>query len=174
METSGLQAARARAASVAPPPPSLPIKVVFVVREMEDQANETLQVVRKFCKEKRLIVETRLYDSHAYRHDRDEIERLPAFHIFVKNMHERTFYPGGRPIQIIQQTIEEYTRWFAEKEAARGRFRRMLLRLHTALKKLLHRKTRLEKQEEFDELDKRKWHTVTIRDRLSKPSEWGE
>ena len=35
--------------------------------------------------------------SHAYEEDRNEIGRLPAYHIFYRGEYELTFYPGDCP-----------------------------------------------------------------------------
>ena len=36
--------------------------------------------------------------SHAFEEDRDEIIRLPAYHVFYRNDYELTFYPGDCPV----------------------------------------------------------------------------
>lgn len=141
--------------TITPLPQKLPIKVVFVLGELFDQQNECIQTIRSFCVEQNLLVETRKYDSDQYRHDRDQIARLPAMHLYVQNIHQITFYPNGRPIQIIQIAMEKYILDKEKELANRGRFRRILQKAVAAVKRLTHRKTRLEKQLEIDELEKR-------------------
>lgn len=133
----------------------LPIKVVIVLSELNDQPNEALQSIRKFCIDENLIVETRAYDSSRYNHDRDQISRLPAMHMYVKNIHQLTFYPNGRPIQIIQAAIEMYTTQQQQKLQNKGKWKRMLYGAMDAMRRIMHRKTRLEKQMEMDAAEAR-------------------
>jgi hypothetical protein len=133
-------------------PQKLPIKVVFVLSELEDQKHEALQTIRQYCTEQNLMIETRTYDSYKYRHDRDMIARLPAMHLYVAGQLEQTFYPNGRPIQIIQVEIEAYKRKEMKRQANKGKFRRAVARALSAVRRWTHRKTRLEKQQEMDEI----------------------
>jgi len=158
MQSSTLQ----QSAQLAPLPQKLPIKVVFVFGEMAEQQNEVIQSIRKFCVDQNLLVETRKYDSDLYRHDRDQIARLPAMHLYVQNIHQITFYPNGRPIQIIQIAIEKYTLEYQRQLANRGRFRRLLQNTIAVLKRMTHRKTRLEKQIEIDELEKKRRRSMSL------------
>ena len=158
MQTSSLQ----KTAVVAPQVQRLPIKVVFVLGEMADQQNEAIQTIRKYCVDQNLLVETRKYDSDQYRHDRDQIARLPAMHLYVQNIHQITFYPNGRPIQIIQIAMEKYILDKERELANKGRFRRLVQAAIAAMKRLTHRKTRLEKQIEIDELEKKRRRSMSM------------
>lgn len=156
-------------------PQRLPIKVVFVLKELEDQHSEVLQTIKKFCQEELLQIETRTYDSSKYRHDRDEIIRLPAFHLYVGKNLEQTFYPNGRPIQIIQVQIERYKRKQQECAAKKGRFQRAFARALSAVRRWTHRKTRLEKQNEIDALERQireRGRSQSFRDRLPSMADW--
>ena len=46
--------------------------------------------------------------SHAHEEDKDEIVRLPAYHIFYRDEYELTFYPGDCPAACLG-TIREKT-----------------------------------------------------------------
>jgi hypothetical protein len=45
--------------------------------------------------------------SHDYEEDKDEIIKLPAFHIFYKGQYELTFYPGDCPDATIKNLREK-------------------------------------------------------------------
>lgn len=160
---------------ITPLPQRLPIKVVFVVKELEDQHNEVLRTIKQFCQEQQLQVETRTYDSSKYRHDRDEISRLPAFHIYVNGLLEQTFYPNGRPVQIIQVQVERYKKKQQERTVKKGRFQRSLARAISAVRRWTHRKTRLEKQNEIDGLERQireRTRSQSFRDRMPSMADW--
>lgn len=171
MQQSGLQ----QPTELTQQPQRLPIKVVFVLKELEDQHNEVLQTIKQFCQEQLLTVETRQYDSYKYRHDRDEIARLPAFHLYVGNIYEQTFYPNGRPVQIIQVQIERYKKKQLERAAKKGRIQRAVARALSAVRRWTHRRTRLEKQNEIDALERQirsRSRSQSFRDRLPSMADW--
>jgi hypothetical protein len=172
MQSSSLQPQK----TLAQLPEKLPIKVVLVLSELDDQKNEALQTIRKYCVDQNLVVETRTYDSNKYNHDRDQIARLPALHLYVKNIHQITFYPNGRPIQIIQATMEMYVKRQQEKMEKKGQWRGFLTNIRSAWKRMTHRKTRLEKQQEIDEAMKRQQverrRSQSFRDRMPSLHDW--
>lgn len=131
-----------------PPPTLLPIQVECVVSSLDTQTDPILAEVRSFCQEKRAQFQMRVYDSYRSRYDRDQIERLPAFHIFVNQRYEKTFYPNGRPFQVIYQVIEAYNEAVQRRLQKKQRFRTMLTNLKQKLQNLFHRKTRMEKYQE--------------------------
>lgn len=130
------------------PPRLLPIQVVCVVSSLNTEADPVLTEVRSFCQEKNVQFQTRAYDSYRSRYDRDQVERLPAFHIFVNQRYEKTFYPNGRPFQIIFQTVEAYEEAIQRRLAKKQRFQTMFANLKQRLQNLFHRKTRMEKYQE--------------------------
>lgn len=131
---------------VSPQVERIPIKVVCVVWDIEKP--EGILEIRQFCIEKGLTVETRQYDSYKYRRDRDEILRLPAFHIEIKGKWERTFYSIGRPYQIILETVEHYHRRQKIKQEKKGRFKKYIRGCVQWMKDKLHKKTAMEKYED--------------------------
>lgn len=56
----------------------------------------------KFCLKEGIQCVIRPF-SHEYDEDREEIVRLPAYHIYYRNEYELTFYPGDCP----EATLEE-------------------------------------------------------------------
>jgi hypothetical protein len=156
-------------------PQKLPIKVVFVLKELEDQHSEVLRTIKQYCQEEQLMVETRQYDSSKYKHDRDEVARLPAFHLYLNGILEQTFYPNGCPIQIIQVQIERYKRKQQERLAKKGRFQRAFARAVSAMRRWTHRKTRIEKQNEIDALAhqiRERTRSQSFRDRMPSMMDW--
>jgi hypothetical protein len=140
----------------------IPVQVICVVHNLDDAKREDLQAIRKFCQEEKVSFETRAYDSSRYRHDRDEVASLPAFHIHLRGRYEKTFYPVGRPYQIIDEYITMYLeqqriawekkhKWSAFWKGVRARLRR-----------LLHKETRLERAER-----ERHEHAAAAQSRMS-------
>lgn len=128
----------------------LPIRVVCVLNSETDWSNKTLSEVRFFCNEKGLIFESRYYNSAINRYDRDVIERLPAFHIYLNSIYERTFYPNTRPFQHILEVIQLHSQRIQKRLARKNRFKGLLLRIIKKIKNLTHKKTRLEKVAEHE------------------------
>lgn len=88
--------------------PTFPIKVVFVYKEPFDRNDPIFRKIRDFCGDLNIEFQPREYDSEIYRHDRDNVTRVPAIHLYEKDRHEKTFYPEIRPIQIIFQSYEKF------------------------------------------------------------------
>lgn len=132
-------------------PKKLPIRVELVVRSLDDAKSQHLQEIKKFCQEQAVFFETRLYDSYRSKYDRDEIVTLPAFHIFVNSIYQKTFYPAHRPFQIIFDTAFEYKKKVEEKQEKKGRWKKAFKSLWVKLKSLGERKTRMEKEAEIQE-----------------------
>jgi hypothetical protein len=92
--------------------PKYPIKVYYVYKKPHNSNDETFLTIRDWCKELNIDFYPREYDSYKFREDRDEIERLPALHLFEREVRDTTFYPDRRPLQV----IEEAYRKFEQKE----------------------------------------------------------
>jgi hypothetical protein len=45
--------------------------------------------------------------SHAHEEDKDEIVRLPAYHVFYRGDYELTFYPGDCPAATLEEVREK-------------------------------------------------------------------
>ena len=155
-------AAKPKGTAIAAPTYKFPVQVVCVVRTLEDANMETIQAVRKFAQEEKVNFETRLYDSIKYRHDRDEISSLPAFHIYMKGRYEKTFYPNGRPFQIIDDYITLYLEEQRLLWEKKHRWTAFWKGVKAKLKRLLKRETRLERAER-----ERHEHAARAQQRLS-------
>jgi hypothetical protein len=131
------------------PQRKLPIRVEIVVKVLEDA--KSLQEFKSFCQDQQILVETRVYDSYKNRHDRDEIVSLPAFHIYVNTIYQKTFYPAHRPFQIVSDTVFEYKRRIQERQEKKGRWKKPFLKLWERFIALGVRKTRMEREQEFQE-----------------------
>jgi hypothetical protein len=68
------------------------IHCVFDLKKGGGELNE----IGSFCIRKNIRCIVRGF-SHAYEEDKDEIVRLPAFHLYYKDNYELTFYPGDCP-----------------------------------------------------------------------------
>lgn len=126
-------------------PKRIPIVITFVMKDHADAANA--KEVREFCNERGLIFESRLYDSWRYRHDRDEIQRLPALHVAVNGSWERTFYLNTRPLQHIQEVRDEYVARLEERQRRKRRLRTWFQERLARVRRWFHRTTALEKAE---------------------------
>jgi hypothetical protein len=85
------------------------IIVTCVVDDLAEKDKRILDM-RKFCKEQRVNFQMRTFDSTKYSDDRDNIYRLPAFHITIKGNYNRTFYPNTRPYQHVLECIDIYNK----------------------------------------------------------------
>ena len=85
-------------------PNTIPLHIVYVTLDSIDTDVDIFD----FCKEKGIRFSSRLYDSEKYQHDRYEIYRLPAIHIYLKNVFQATVYPNEEPITSIESYITKY------------------------------------------------------------------
>lgn len=133
--------------------PLHPISVTLVVKQLGKQEGyeDSIKVLRDLCRDLRITFSMREYDSYKYRCDRDEIERLPALHIHTHSYHNKTFYINTRPIQIIQDTVTNYLEKVRIKHEKKQRWKGFPGIVRLFLKKLVHRKTRMERYEEEQE-----------------------
>ena len=129
------------------PPRRLPVVVTYVMREQRDSMDAAVKDIRDLCNDWNLMFETRLYDSLKFRVDRDEVLRLPALHIAVNGRWSRTFYPNTRPLQHIEEVVNEYLRAIEKKAERKGRFGRRLRGLVARVKGWFHRETALQRNE---------------------------
>lgn len=119
----------------------LPIQLCCVLDELSDYNDPHIHAIRDYAISMKIIFRSREYDSRKYSDDRDEIRRLPAYHIYVKGNRFRTFYPNTRPYQHIQEAISEYNSILERKNLRKTRF----IRFYTAFISLFRRKTAMEK-----------------------------
>jgi hypothetical protein len=91
-----------------PEPVKYPIRVICIVDEYPDAGSALIQAIRTHVHNSGVIFQTRIYDSRRYSDDRDNITRLPAFHVYIQNSYNRTFYPNTRPLQHVNESVEIY------------------------------------------------------------------
>ena len=126
---------------------SYPIKVVCVVDNLSHK-NENIKKVREFTHSFSLTFITREYDYHTYSEDCNFIERLPAFHIYVKNSYKKTFYLNSDPYKNIHETFNLYLDKLERKQKAAISWKGFFTKIASSVKKFFHKKTRMEKYEE--------------------------
>jgi len=85
----------------------LEIKVVCVLNNDDGYPTDTLVQVKDHCDLLNISFYTRTYDSIKFSEDRKYIEKLPAFHIFVKGLHKNTFYTDSAPKLIIRSVYDK-------------------------------------------------------------------
>ncbi len=117
------------------------------MREHADTKDETIQMIRDFCNDSNILFESRAYDSWRYKQDRDEVLRLPALHITANGLWMRTFYPNTRPLQHIEEVVNEYLANLEKKRERKGRLKRRLQGLVAKVKAWFHRETAMERHE---------------------------
>lgn len=97
------------------------LRVTLVTRTADGSAAAAVATdVANFCKDKNVVFMMRQYDAQEYSEDQEEIQRLPAFHIYEirSNAYLSTFYPTEDPTRHIQKQLDD----FKEREAvARSR-----------------------------------------------------
>ena len=64
----------------------------------------------EFCLKEKIPCVIRPF-SHAYTEDKEEITRLPAYHLYYQNEYELTFYPGDCPKATLEEIQKNDTKW---------------------------------------------------------------
>lgn len=83
-----------------------PIRLWCILKNHEQLEDPTMKAVRKHATDSGIIIHTRLFDSSKYVHDRDDIERLPAFHLYINKLYTDTFYLDNKPYEIIDRAVQ--------------------------------------------------------------------
>lgn len=122
----------------------LPIHVTCILDEHSDYNDPVLHKIRDHCNKNSVLFTSRIYDSYKYSCDRDFIERLPAFHIYIKRTYIKTYYPNTRPLQHIDETIELYKKQIEAIYTRNHTWRKWIISIKKWFKSLVHRKTRME------------------------------
>jgi hypothetical protein len=86
----------------------LQIKVTCVLRHEDEYPTEALLLIKDHCDLLNIPFYTRAYDSIRFSEDRKYIQKLPAFHIFVKGLHRDTFYTDSSPKLKIRNIYDKY------------------------------------------------------------------
>ena len=132
-----------------------PVHIVCVLREYSQYAS--LHALRDYCKECGIMFSTRIYDSKKYSDDCSYIERLPAFHAYVKRSYIKTFYPNTRPFQHVDETLEIHLKSVEAKRRRSELWRKPFKIMANWFKRINHRTTRMEKyeKEQYDKSSRR-------------------
>ena len=125
-----------------------PITVECIVSDLSDYNDMQIHAIRDYCNKVHVLFTTRIYDSYAYSRDRDVIERLPAFHVSIQSVYNRTFYLNTRTMQHIDECITIYTERQEHTKRRRQRVRNIFTSVLTWIKRIGHRKTMLERMQE--------------------------
>jgi hypothetical protein len=134
-----------------------PIKIYCIVDDLSDASRNTLiRKIKDHALQSKVIFTTRLYDSTKYSNDRDVITRLPAFHVHIRNIYNRTFYANTRPLDHINECIALYLKSEDEKIQRRLRWIQFYERCKSFFFRLLHKETAMERHERETYLNAKK------------------
>lgn len=158
--------------SSSPPPKRYPLCVAYIYRLPTNFQDSMLLEIRTLCLEKNIEFRIREFDSNKYQEDCDEIERLPALHLYERGAYMRTFYPVGRPIQIIQDAHANLVAedWNSKKKRKQWKewFHDILERIRAIGRKQskLDKRERLEKQirEQIQAEEKERRKSINVTD----------
>ena len=125
-----------------------PIKIYCIVDDLSDASRDTLiRQIKEHALQSKVIFSTRVYDSTKYSNDRDIITRLPAFHVYIKKVYNRTFYANTRPLDHINECVALYLKGEDEKVQRKARWLQFYERCKSFLFRLVHRETAMERHE---------------------------
>jgi len=119
-----------------------PIKVICIVDNYSDGRSPLIQEVRTHAHNSNVSYSTRIFDSRKYEDDRHYITRLPAFHLYIKGIHHKTFFPSNRPLQHIDESIEVYLKRKEENDRRREAWRCLYRDITHWITSLISRKSR--------------------------------
>lgn len=88
------------------------MKICQVIASKEE--SEPIAHIENYIEDRDIPFHIREFDSWKYSHDRHNIARLPAFHIYHGSIYIKTFYPNENYQQIIEECFVE-----CEKRSAR-------------------------------------------------------
>lgn len=97
-----------------------PIRVDYVVKEIEDENDPVIRKIQELCIDLKIDFRIREFDSTMYLEDREYITRLPAVQIYEKDLHSQIVFMNERPALAIRQTYDkfelEYLNHLAKKQ----------------------------------------------------------
>ena len=73
----------------------------------DEYPSETILQVKDHCDLLNIPSHIRAFDSIKFSEDRKYIQKLPAFHIFVKGLHKDTFYTDSAPKLMIRSVYDK-------------------------------------------------------------------
>jgi len=83
------------------------VRVECIVYQLSD-FDEILKNIRNKCHELDVLFTTRKFNSSKYSNDRNEIKKLPAFHIYIGDQYKNTIYPDNDTIKNIKMELALY------------------------------------------------------------------
>ena len=85
----------------------LHLRVVCVMNNEDEYPPENILQVKDHCDLLEIPFYIRAFDSIKFSEDRKYIQKLPAFHIFVKGLHKDTFYTDSAPKLMIREAYDK-------------------------------------------------------------------
>ena len=85
-----------------------PISVDYVFHNDYDPEDSTIQMIRKYCDMMQITFHIRTYDSLKFVEDKTLIEKLPAVHIYIKNVHTNIAYPECNSLYALHAIRDVY------------------------------------------------------------------
>lgn len=119
-----------------------PVRVICIVDDYSDGKSPLIQEVRSHAHNSNISYSTRIFDSRKYEEDRDYITRLPAFHVYIKGIYHKTFFPNTRPLQHIDESIDLYLKKKEERDRRREAWKCLYMDIGQWISSLTSRKPR--------------------------------
>ena len=131
-----------------------PVRVCCVVDDLSD-SNPDILKIKAHAHSSGASFLTRIYDSRKYNDDCYQITRLPAFHIYINGLYNRTFYPNTRPLQHVDEAIAICIKRERRRQEKKERWTKLYDYFASLIKRLTHRETRMEryKREQIEVAD---------------------
>ena len=123
------------------------IKVVAVVDDLST-FHASLQGIKEFCLEQRIMYTTRVYNSSKIWEDCDIILRLPAIHVYINKGYNRTFYPNTRPFQHIEECIDLHDARIIRNKQRRRFWSSLYSNMGRYLQTMFRKKSKMERRNE--------------------------
>ena len=96
----------------------LQLRVTCVMNNEDEYPSENILQVKDHCDLLNIPFHIRAFDSIKFSEDRKYIQKLPAFHIFVKGLHKDTFYTDSAPKLMIRSVYDKCKAKVAAKAAS--------------------------------------------------------
>jgi hypothetical protein len=124
-----------------------PFRVCYVYLDTSDKHDPAFKAVKEFCDTNHIPIYCRTYDARKYEEDCEEIETLPAFHMYMDgfNYPDETFYPTSHPIQKLNAFIIKWNIELEKAELKRRYYEQQKQTILNYIKQFFVKKTRMEK-----------------------------